>query len=132
MFSMLAKMLPIEDLNVEEVYDAAPQKTAKVAQQVMAALEAPKKRSPHKPHKPHNPFKHPTKRPLTEFVEDYLNKQPNKTAEWGEMGRYAMSLGFSRSSINNAISRLMDKNIIEKIAVGTYKMSNKSHIKNVG
>jgi hypothetical protein len=118
---MMAKLLPDElNVHVEEIPDIQPGKSSKVAQQVIAALgppqlEKPKKREDH--------FKHPTGKTTQDFVLDYLQK--HQTAKWAEMSHYIVSLGYNKSSINNAITRLAEKKLVERIAPGIYKLVGK-------
>jgi DNA-binding transcriptional regulator PaaX len=70
-------------------------------------------------------FSHPTGKPLVHFIEEYFLKNRDKTATWGELSHLSISLGFSKSSINNAITRLQERKIIERVGSGTYKLSDK-------
>jgi hypothetical protein len=122
LFGMIAKMLPIEDLQVEELME---QKQPKVDQSRIAKLIAamPEKKEK-KPHKNHIPFRHPSGRTLTDFVSEFMEKNKGDIA-WADLSRFTESLGFAKSSINNAVARLLEKGTIEKRGPGVYGIKKK-------
>jgi predicted transcriptional regulator len=44
---------------------------------------------------------------------------------WKDLGKFAISLGFARSSVNNAVGRLIEEGIIEKKGPGIYSIKKK-------
>jgi hypothetical protein len=65
-------------------------------------------------------FKHPSGKTLIDFVFEYMQGKDRVT--WAELRRLAISLGFSQSSINNAISRLISNSKIKKVDQGMYSI----------
>jgi hypothetical protein len=123
LFGLVAKFLPIEDLSVEEILERPMVKESKVAQ--LVAQIQPKLTKEKIPHKPHNPFRHSSGKPLVFFVEEYLNKYSTRPVMWAELSKLATELGFSKSSINNAISRLQERKIMERTGNGKYRLVEK-------
>ena len=123
LFAMIAKFLPVDDFDVVELNDR-PQPQPQIKQSRVAQLIAaqPEKRKSHKPHG--TPFRHPSGKVLTDFVTEFMEKNKGDVA-WADLGRYAESLGFARSSINNAVSRLLEKGTLEKRGVGIYGLKKK-------
>lgn len=125
LFGIVAKMLPIEDLQVEEVYETPPVKQPAIAKLLAQhRLEAPQKN-----HKSRNKFNHPDGKTGQQFIIEYLNQMPDKQAKWSELGKYLESIGFARSSVNNGISRLLKDGKIEKVGPAMYGIP-KNHMKN--
>jgi hypothetical protein len=119
LFSMMAKLLPDElNVHVEEIPDMPPGKSSKVAQQVIAALGPPQLEKPTK--KGINHFKHSSGKTAMDFTLEYL--QRHSTAEWREMSKNLVSLGYNKSTINNAVVRLMERKLIEKAGPGKYRL----------
>lgn len=130
LFAYISKFMPnLKDLHVEEVYDAphvASQHISKVAQKVMQNQITHEKRSaPHprgvahqvKQQKPH--FRHPSGKSLKILLKEFFEEK-NSDLTWAQMSKFAQSIGFEKSSINNAVVRLIEDGIIEKKAIGIY------------
>ena len=116
LFAMMAKLLPDElNIHVEEIEDMPIGKTQSVIEKLMldSKLSEPDKKER---------FKHTTGKPLTDFIISYMKKSPNGIASWGELNEHSMKVGFKKSTINNAISRLINWNKIERISTGKYKL----------
>lgn len=125
MFAMMAKLLPDElNVHVEELPDTKEDHFSKVAQLVSShqKLVAPPKENKIQH------FKHPSGKSLHDLMILFMQHNP-KIMEWRELSNHAVELGFHKSSINNAITRLITKKIIEKTAPGMYRLIKKSHEK---
>ena len=120
LFALIAKLMPsgIDHFDVQEKVVEPPKWEH---QEIAKELEKPKLK-PKRPHSKHNPFKHPSGKPLVFFVEEYLNKNRDRELSWRDLGNIAFELGFSKSSINNAIKRLMNKKIMERTTLGKYRI----------
>jgi|GEM_PF-4398139 hypothetical protein len=126
MFAMMAKLLPDElNVHVEELPEPKEEHFSKVAQLVAhnQKLMAP----PHNKKQRQSHFKHPDGKTAMDFTLEFLQKR--QSAEWREMSHNLVSLGYNKSTINNAVTRLMEKKLVEKIAPGVYKLTKKSHEK---
>jgi hypothetical protein len=120
LFAMMAKMLPIDDVKIQEFIEPPLEKQSKVAQQVIAALGAPQKEKPIKLQKH---FYHPSGKTCQNFILEFLQKRPSAT--WSEMSHFLVSLGYNKSSVNNAVSRLVEKKFIERVTTGVYRLAGK-------
>jgi hypothetical protein len=118
LFAMMAKMLPIDDVKIQEFIESPPEKQSKVAQQVIAALGAPQQGKSKEKH-----FYHPSGKTCQDFILEFLQKRPSAT--WAEMSHFLVSLGYNKSSVNNAVSRLVEKKFIERVTTGVYRMAGK-------
>jgi hypothetical protein len=121
MFAMMAKLLPDElNVHVEELPEPKAEHFSKVAQLVAShqkAIAAPKQKN-------QKHFKHPSGKTVQDFVMEFLKTRPSAT--WAEMSAHTVSLGYNKSSINNAVTRLMYKKMIEKVTSGVYRAIKKS------
>ena len=70
-----------------------------------------------------NHYKHPSGKTCQDFTIEYL--QNNKTATWREMSANLVSLGYNKSSINNAVNRLIKRGLVGKIRPGVYQLVQK-------
>lgn len=61
-----------------------------------------------------------------EVVLDYL--QRNSQATWGELRKLMSENGYAKTSVNNAITRLMKENKVIKVSHGTYALNAKEKI----
>src|ERR1700752_2937697 len=68
----------------------------------------------HKEHKVRKQFKHPSGKRVIDFIVEFISNAPQNTAYWKEINENSISLGFSRSSINSALLRLIESKIIER------------------
>ena len=128
MFAMMAKLLPDElNVHVEELPEPKEEHFSKVAQLVSnnQKLMAPPKIKP----KRMEHYKHPSGKTVQDFVVEFLKTRPSAT--WAEMSKYTVEIGYNKSSINNAVTRLMHKKVLEKVASGVYRLTKKSHDKQV-
>jgi len=128
MFAMMAKLLPDElNVHVEELPEPKEEHFSKVAQLVSnnQKLMAPPKIKP----KRMEHYKHPSGKTVQDFVVEFLKTRPSAT--WAEMSKYTVEIGYNKSSINNAVTRLMYKKVLEKVAPGVYRLTKKSHDKQV-
>jgi hypothetical protein len=66
-------------------------------------------------------FKHPSGKSSQDFVVEYLRYNPPHGL-WKNMSQFVIEQGFSHSSINNAITRLLQKKIIKKVNPGVYAL----------
>jgi hypothetical protein len=125
MFAMMAKLLPDElNVHVEEITDQPETHAAKVAQ-LVANHQNLLPKSSHATRKEH--FKHPTGKTVQDFVIEFLKSRPSAT--WAEMSKYTVSIGYNKSSINNAVTRLVYRKVVEKVAPGVYRLTKKPHEK---
>jgi hypothetical protein len=122
LFAYISKLMPsLHDLHVEEVYDVQHTVKSNIVNKLVSEhkkIEKPISR------KPYERFVHSSGKPLTFFIKEYMEKK-NGNITWKEAGDYARSLGYSKSSINNAIIRLVQNKIIEKKSVGVYGLIKK-------
>jgi hypothetical protein len=124
LFAVMAKLLPDElNVHVEEIFETPPVQQSKIAKLVAESKAITQIVKPKK-HKTHFPFKHPSGKGSKEFVVEFL-KDKNRPCSWAEMGAYIESLGYSKSSINNAISRLIASKSMEKLGSGMYQLIHK-------
>jgi hypothetical protein len=123
LFHMMSKFLPIEELHVEEIFEAPPTKPqsaiAKLVAKSQSQLQLEKPKA--KPKVKIEHFKHPSGKTVQDFVVEYLKSHPSAT--WAEMSAYTVSIGYNKSSINNAVTRLVYKKIVEKVAPGIYRLT---------
>jgi hypothetical protein len=120
MFAMMAKLLPDElNVHVEEIPDIQPGKSSKVAQQMIAALGPPQLEKP----KRVKHFIHPSGKTSSDFILEYLQK--HQTGRWRDMSKHLVNIGYNKSTINNSVTRLKSKKIIEQTGIGIYKLINK-------
>jgi hypothetical protein len=122
MFAMMAKLLPDElNVHVEELPEPKEAHFTKVAQLVAnnQKLMAPPNKIRH--------FKHPSGKTTQDLTVEFLKTRPSAT--WADMSHNLVSLGYNKSSINNAVVRLVEKKLVEKIAPGVYRIIKKSHEK---
>jgi hypothetical protein len=126
LFAVMAKLLPDElNVHVEEIFEAPPVQQSKIAKLVSESKAITQVVKPNKKHdKRHVPFKHPSGKGSKEFIMEFL-KEKNRPTNWAEMGAYIESLGYSKSSVNNAISRLIESKNIEKAGSGIYQLIHK-------
>jgi hypothetical protein len=117
LFRMISQMLPVEDLSVEEVMVRQPQGIGKSVMDQL--IEAPKK-----PKNAEHHFKHPSGKTVQDFVIEFLKTRPSAT--WAEMSKHTVSIGYNKSSINNAVSRLLLKKMLEKVAPGVYRLTKQA------
>ena len=110
LFGMMAKFLPIEDLHVEEVIDHPHVKQATISK-----IEKPRK-------KYSSPFKHASGKPLTDLVVEWMGQNPKQIYAWRDMSKFAVEMGFNKSSINNAATRLLHQKQIQKVGPGKYRL----------
>jgi hypothetical protein len=68
-------------------------------------------------------FIHPTGKTTLDFTFEFLQK--HKTATWREMSKHIVSLGYNKSSINNAVVRLVNRGLVEKVKPGVYQLAQK-------
>jgi hypothetical protein len=126
LFGYISKLMPsLQDLNVEEIYDApqmAKPKMSVVAQKVAEHIKLEKPIQPRKKHR--TPFKHPSGRTLKELVKEFMEKNKGDMT-WADLGKHTESLGYEKSSINNAITRLTESGDIEKRGPGVYGIKKK-------
>ena len=88
---------------------------------LLASIAAPqKKQQIQREH-----FRHPTGKPIKEFVVEYLTQAPMHTARWKDMNNYVRSLGFGRSSLNNSLKFLTDGKLIKREKNGYYRLIDK-------
>jgi hypothetical protein len=126
MFAMMAKLLPDElNVHVEELPDHSEAHASKVAQLVTAhqKLVAP----PTKKGQRH--YKDPSGKTCQDHTFEFLKGRPSAT--WADMSHYIVTLGYNKSSINNAVVRLVHKKLIEKVTTGVYRVIKKSHDRTV-
>jgi hypothetical protein len=69
-----------------------------------------------------NRFNHPSGKTVKEFVLEHMNLEPNKSHKWGDLRKHVEAQGFSKSSINNGIARLLNEKKIKRDGVGKYKL----------
>lgn len=72
-----------------------------------------------------NRFHHPLGKTASQFVLEHL--QQHKMATWAELGKIVEEQGFSRSSVNNAIQRLIDNKQIIRTGPGLYAINQKKN-----
>jgi hypothetical protein len=122
LFSMVAKFLPIEDLHVEEIMEQQP----KIIQSKIAKLIAtmPDEKISTERKKYRTSFKHPSGKTLPELVIEFMEKSKGDLT-WAAMSKFAQSIGYEKSSINNAVARLIERNLIEKKSAGIYGLKKK-------
>jgi hypothetical protein len=126
MFAMMAKLLPDElNVHVEEIPELPETHSSRVAQLVSNHQKLVAPNSSHSTRKEH--FKHPTGKTVQDFVIEFLKSRPSAT--WAEMSKYTVTIGYNKSSINNAVTRLVYKKVVEKVAPGVYRLTKKSHEK---
>jgi predicted DNA-binding protein YlxM (UPF0122 family) len=125
LFAMMSKFLPIEDLSVQEILEQPKIKQSAIAK--LIEENRPKMISDKK--KRMARFKHESGRTLQSLVEEAMAKNPDKLYGWGELSEFAYSFGFHKSSINNAITRMILQKVIEKAKPGMYKLSGKKYQK---
>jgi hypothetical protein len=127
MFAMMAKLLPDElNVHVEEIVDQSPGKTQSVIEKLIA--QQPKLVAPPNQRKEH--FKHPSGKTVQDFVIEFLKTRPSAT--WAQMSHHVVTLGYNKSSINNAVVRLVYKKVVEKVTPGVYRLTKQAkseHIK---
>ena len=126
MFAMMAKLLPDElNVHVEELPEPKAEHFSKVAQLVNShqKLVAPPKG------KGQRHYKDPSGKTCQDHTFEFLKSRPSAT--WAEMSKYTVEIGYNKSSINNAVTRLMYKKVLEKVAPGVYRLTKKSHDKQV-
>lgn len=124
LFGMMSKFLPIEDLHVEELMEQPQQpqiKQARIAK-LIAAMPDNQIKKERKKHR--QPFKHPSGRVLTDFVKEFVEKAKGDVS-WASMSKFTQQLGYEKSSINNAVSRLIEKGILERRGSGVYGLKKK-------
>jgi hypothetical protein len=131
LFGLIAKFLPIEDLSVQEIVNKPETKQSEMAKliaknmpKITDKLEAPKPKLTMKQIQ-RTRFNHPSGKRVFDFIVEFIEKQPDKTATYGQMGHFIMKQGFSKSSINNGLTRLVLNNVIRKTDYGVYTMVNK-------
>jgi hypothetical protein len=73
-----------------------------------------------------NKFYHPSGRTVKEFVMEYMGLEPNKSHAWKDLRTHVETQGFSKSSINNGIARLLKDKKIRRDRVGKYKLIKSS------
>jgi hypothetical protein len=129
LFGIIAKLLPPEDhLHIEEINEAPQVKQPSTIARLITENKAISHiKEPKKKQKIHSPFKHPSGKGSKEFLIEYMTR--NSTANWNAMGAHIEALGYSKSSVNNAISRLVESKMIEKVSVGVYRLIKNPHEK---
>jgi hypothetical protein len=70
-------------------------------------------------------FVHPDGKTSSEFIIEYMDKQNNKQARWGELRAAVYKEGFSKSTVNNGIIRLLSAKVIEKKGPALYQLVRK-------
>jgi hypothetical protein len=126
MFAMMAKLLPDElNVHVEELPEPKAEHFSKVAQLVNShqKLVAPPKG------KGQRHYKDPSGKTCQDHTFEFLKSRPSAT--WAEMSHHIVTLGYNKSSINNAVVRLVHKKLIEKVTTGVYRVIKKSHDRTV-
>ena len=113
---MMSKFLPIEDLHVEEILDA-PIKQQSIVAKLIEKAKIDKPKAPRKVM-----FKHESGKSLKDFIHDYISQNPKHIASWHEMSKYSVTLGYNKSSINNAVARLEKEGKIQRTAPGKYRL----------
>lgn len=117
LFKLASQFLPIDDLSVEEIIEKS-----KTVDEVFLSGAPIKVIAPKKKQQVTKKFKHPDGRSTMDFVMEYLSKLPDKKAKWVAIRKYIENQGFSKSSVNNGISRLIKINKIKRIAPGIYQI----------
>jgi hypothetical protein len=77
------------------------------------------------PRQPRQAYKHPSGKVMSQFLLEHFEHAPKQTATWKEMNKLLKDLGFGKSSVNNALSRLIKPGIVERVSVGVYKLVKK-------
>lgn len=122
MFAYISKFMPaLHDLQVEEVYDKSEIERRAIEKKF--ASETIKIDKPRKKQITH--FKHPSGRTLKDFMLEYMNNSPKYPATWGDLAKHSVSLGFHKSSVNNAVARLLKAELIQREGAGKYKLKQK-------
>jgi hypothetical protein len=122
LFGIIAKLLPPEDhLHIEEIMEDAVSKPS---------VEPPHPQlvKPKLTNRSH--FKHPSGKSAQDLVLEYMQRN-QEAVSWNDMGNYIKKLGFHKSSINNAITRLANRKLIERVSPGMYKLANNLREKKV-
>ena len=115
LFAYAHRFIPsLQDLHVEEIMDAPIVKQPKIEKPKIEN----KKRDKPIPH-----FKHPSGKSLIDFVFKYMENNEDGIAFWKELSAHALELGFHKSSINNAITRLIERDLIKKVGPGKYQLT---------
>jgi hypothetical protein len=113
---MMSKFLPIEDLHVEEILDT-PIKQQSVVAKLIEKAKIDKPKDPRRVM-----FKHESGKSLKDFILEYISQTPKHLATWNEMSKYSVTLGYNKSSINNAVARLEKEGKIHRTAPGKYRL----------
>lgn len=116
LFSIIAKMLPIENLHVEEIIEHQEIKTQSRIAKLVAKMPQVKDST--------RRFVHPTGKRVQDFIVEFMEKQ--STANWKELSDLIESQGYHKSSINNGLNRLIEAKIIKRTGVGMYKLEKKT------
>jgi hypothetical protein len=81
--------------------------------------------APEAPLKFRKGFKHPSGKTIGQFVLEYLDTAPKHTAKWNELNNLLKGLGFGKSSVNNAIGRLIREGVAERVSTGVFRLITK-------
>jgi hypothetical protein len=114
MFSLMAKLLPIEDLSVEELRE--PPRRVSFSPNTFAApkLAKPKRASP-----PIRPYAINLKKGMNAIVLQLMSDgEPHRFREIGEALKAA---NFSGNGVGNLLKRLIKYNLIEQNGEGVYR-----------
>jgi hypothetical protein len=81
--------------------------------------------APEAPQRSRSGFKHPSGKTMPEFLLEYLDTAPKHTARWKDLNALLKGLGFGKSSVNNAVGRLIRAGIVERVSIGVFKLVTK-------
>ena len=70
-------------------------------------------------------FKHPSGKTMPEFLLEYLDTAPKHTARWKDLNALLKGLGFGKSSVNNAVGRLIRAGVVERVSIGVFRLITK-------
>ena len=127
LFSYVSRLMPaLQDLHVEEIYDKPEPITPRIPKIAAKIFENMKLEPPipHERKKHRKPFKHPSGKVLTDFVLEFVEKSKGDVT-WASMAKFSQSLGYEKSSINNAVSRLIERGLVERRGSGVYGIKKK-------
>lgn len=66
-------------------------------------------------------FSHPEGKTGSDLIMEYM--LVSQKAQWGELKSFLVKQGFSESSVNNAIQRLVNDSNITRVKSGTYVLN---------
>jgi hypothetical protein len=78
-----------------------------------------------KPRKPHVIFKHPSGKTLQIILKEHMENDPKQTYKWRSLSEVCVKEGYNKSSVNNAVARMLKAGTIKQVGTGLYKLTER-------